>query len=389
MEGRGMKAGLVLIGHYYIRRLVGTALGLLLMVVVAAAVVFMGMLWPAFRFHHTASASSAEWDVHVNGPLSQEDVEAIKGVIGPDGRVESANRGAIRRVSKGTRAVADPGDLYAADPLTTDHAFMWTPEQLVLKGSMADPHAAGIDWVTARRIGAGIGDTITFSQVYSDPSGLLQTHSGSARISAILATTANLRGVVMQSSPELQETVRQTVGILATDLFAESESADELVRQVSMLPGAENWTVQTRNDYQRASVAAAENAGAHAYGATGLLVAAVMLFVVMLRDLFVRMGRRRSACAVLYSVGQRSKGLLGIHLLEQLALVGGVSAAGYLLGTSLLVDQIGLYPPAGSRGLLFGVWSVCVAVLALTCAWLVHNRMNDRSLIADASDWRG
>lgn len=384
-----MKAGLVLIGHYYIRRLVGTALGLLLMVAVAAAVVFMGMLWPAFRFHHTASALSAEWDVHVNGPFSREDVEAIKGAVGPDGRVEFANRGAIRRISKGARTVADPGDLYASDPETDGHTFMWTPERLVLTGSMTDSDAVGVDWVTAQRIGAGIGDTITFSQVYSEPSGLLRTCSGSARISAILATTANLRGVVMRSSPELQETVQQTVGVVATDLFAESDRADELARQVSMLPGAENWTVQTRAAYQRSSIATAENAGARAYGVTGLFLAAVMLFVVMLRDLFVRMGRRRSACAVLYSIGQRSKGLLGIHLVEQFTIVGGVSAVGYLLGTSLLVDQMGLYPPEDSRVLLLGLWSLCVVVLALTCAWLVHNRMNDRSLIADASDWRG
>ncbi len=386
-----MKAGAVLIGRYYRLRAVSAVLGLLLMTSAAAAVVFMGMLWPAFRYHHTGSADAARWDVHVNGPLAQSDVDALLGAAAESGarRVEFANRGAIKRLSAGGRVVHDAGDLYALSPSgEADFELTWAAAPLVVSGAMRGQNAAGVDWVTARRLGVGVGDSVSFTQVYAGPDGALRMQRGTARLSAVLATTSDMRGLVVRSSPELQSVVEHTVGVVATDAFFESSDPAGLEARLAALPGAEDRTITTRSVYQRSARASAHHAGARAYGSTGLLVAAGLLFVAVLRDLLVRLARRRSSLAVLYSLGQRTGGILGVHLLEQSAIVGVVSSAGYLLGIELLVSQVGLYPPRDSRTTLCAAWLLCVAVLAVVCLSMVRRRITERSLIASAAEWR-
>lgn len=386
-----MKAGAVLIGRYYRLRPVSAVLGFMLMTLAAAAVVFMGMLWPAFRYHHTASAVAARWDVHVNGPLAQSDVDAMLGTaadLGTHG-VALANRGAIKRLEADGRALGDAGDLYALSPAgERDFALAWTAQPLVVSGTMRDHDAAGIDWVTARRLGVGVGDSVHYTQVYADSDGALRTQRGTARLSAVLSTTSELRGLVVRSSPELQDVLERTVGVVATDAFFESSDPTGLEARLAALPGAENRSVTTRSGYQRSARASALNAGARAYGSTGLLIAAGFLFVAVLRELTVRMARRRSSLAVLYSLGQRSGGLLAIHLLEQLVIVGAVSSGGYALGIELLVSQVGLFPPRDSRMTLGAAWLLFVALLAFVCVWMVRRSIAARALSASAAEWR-
>jgi hypothetical protein len=386
-----MKAGTVLIGHYYRSRPLGTVLGLLLMTSVACAVVFMGTLWPAFRYHHTASAEAARWDVHVNGPLSRADAAALRAIADRTGSqtAELANRGAIKRLTASGRTIADAGDLYALNPAgSSDFEATWAPRALVVRGAMSGPDAVGIDWVTARRVGVRVGDTLVITQVYADPDGRVRAQDTGARVTAVLATTAELRGVVMRSSPQLQQALERSVGVVATDAFFRSSDPEGLVRSFRVLPGAANWSVTTRGAYQRSSQAAAQNAGARAYGSAGLLVAATMLFAFVLRELIVRMTRRRSSLAVLFSLGQKASGLLGAHLLEQTAIVVVVSWIGYSLGIELLVTQVGLFPPEATRATLLTSWLGCVALLGAASLMLVRRRLTERSLVATASDWR-
>jgi hypothetical protein len=387
-----MKAGLVLIGYYYARRPVGTALGLLLAILMAATAVFMGMLWPAFRYHLTASASTAQWDVHINGPLAKRDADAVVRTAAAGGgrRIAFANRGAIRTLRSRRRLLRNAGDLYALTSRgDADQALAWAPNALVLKGSMNGRRAAGVDWVTARRLRVGIGDQVALTQVYAEPSGWPRRQVATVTVSAILATTTDLRGVVTRSPDGLQRVLEQTVGIVATDAFVTTDDPVGLVRQLRTLPGSENWTVVTRAAWQRQSAAAAENAGARTYGLFGVVAATAVLFVVVLQDLLVRTTRRRSSLAILYSLGARPAGLIALHLAEQLVVVAGVSSLGYTLGTSLLVDQVGLCPPPQAGVTLLGVWLGCVFALAATCGLLIHGRLADRSLIATASEWRG
>jgi len=139
-----MKAGTVLIGRYYAVRSVSAALGLALMAAAAGAVVFMGLLWPAFWYHHTASAAAARWDVHVNGPLSRADVEALRSLAGEhgfDGGTQLANRGAIKRLDAGGRSIPDVGDLYALHPVgPPQFSLTWVSDRLVNR-----PEIGGFD----------------------------------------------------------------------------------------------------------------------------------------------------------------------------------------------------------------------------------------------------
>jgi hypothetical protein len=185
----------------------------------------MGMLWPAFRYHLTASSANARWDVHVNGPLSRSEAAAVARAAAEDGRsVAFANRGAIRTLLSRSRVLTNAGDLYAMRPSgKPDYGLAWAPPALVLKGAMSGPHAAGIDSVSARRLGIRIGDRVCLKQVYAGPSGRLATQVTTVTVSAILATTVDLRGVVIRSPEPLQRALERSVGIVATDAFVRTD----------------------------------------------------------------------------------------------------------------------------------------------------------------------
>lgn len=386
-----MREGPVLIGGYHARRAVSSVFGIALMAACAAAVVFMGMLWPAFRYHHMASAESARWGVHVNGPLTDADVELIAETARSshaDSRIEVVNRGSLSELSSDSAAVAG-GDLYAHDPAgAVDFALAWAPAPLVVAGDMDYPAAVGIDWVTARALAVAPGDTVTFTQVYSARSGARNEQSGTARVSAILATTKELRGLVMQSPAALRAAVQSTVGVVATDAFVETDQPARIARALGALPAAQNWTVETAAAHRAAATAAALSAGAQTYGQAGLLVTTGVLLAIMLRDLFTRMGRRRSPLAILYSMGARPSHLIAAHLAEQTFIIVVVLATGYRFGLHVLVEQVGLYPPLAARAALLGSWTLFAVVLALACAALVAARSREHSLVAVAADWR-
>ncbi|MBI5231812.1 MAG: hypothetical protein HY876_06575 [Coriobacteriales bacterium] len=376
-----------LIAAYYRLRGYASTYGLLLMVFASTAVVFMALLWPAFRYYHTASANAATWDIHVNGPITSLDTEEIVRIAGPTAQWSSASHGGLHaRVVRNGRSTTN-GDSYVINRVSGEpFALTWAPPGIVLSGRLDSPDSAGLDWVTARRLHARIGDTLVYRKAFVDPEGAERAFTGSARITAILSTTYDSRGLIFIAPKELERALQSTVGIAASDVFIRVKQPERVASKLKRLPAARNWGVVTKAEYHREALAGAEGSGAHSYGERGVLVAAAVLLALILRDLLVRISRRRRSLAILYSLGSRPRPLVVAHVIEQLVLLSVILVAGYLAGPRLLVTVTGLYPPAETLRSIAVLWLGGSILLVAVCATYVFWSMRERSLVLLASD---
>lgn len=378
-EGTAFGRALGVATHYvlteYRRRPFATVRMLLVLSVVMAIAFFLASFWPAKDFAATATYEHACYDLSVNGPLRRVDVARIRAVLPATALSVPVFDGNLTAITGGGPTIkAVPAMLYPRAH-AREVALTYFSRAMLLGGSMDAPGAAGIDVMTAQRLGVGIGNTLRYEQqIDANP---LHNIRGSVRITAIYAPTDVGSGVIVPLSPQLGRVLSGGNDVIASDLFIRSGSVspDELAAKIAGLKGGENWNVNLVNQQLSDARKSMSSFASRTLRAAMVAAALLVYAIVVVREQFARIERRRRDIAIMLSLGEPLGRMCGVFVFEQavitvLTTVVGVWFVDYVLGHFLF-----LYVADSARLTLVGL-AVGVNIVVIALAWLyLHVRI--------------
>ncbi len=199
------------------RRALASVRTVVLLALVMALAFFLAAFWPAKEFAETAAYAHARFDVSVNGPLRQADVDRIGRLLPGGASWITVYSGNLTSVEAGGRVVdGTPAVLYRPER-SDDVRLTYFSPGLLLDGAMGSAASAGIDSITAGRLHVGIGDVLSYKQRI-DANSAHDQH-GSARITAVFAPTAAGNGVILPLTGGLAKALAGRDRIVGSDLF--------------------------------------------------------------------------------------------------------------------------------------------------------------------------
>jgi hypothetical protein len=338
-----------------------------------AVIFFFAALWPAINFTYTATFQHAQYSLLLNGPLTKKDIETVLNVLGvPDSAYIGVHRTAVDRLSASNHVLYGidcfffkPAD-YQKTPLT------FFSKGLLLRGAVDRPDAWGIDFMTAKQLGVGVGDRLELEQSLGDEQGNIVNLKQSGIVGAVYAPTNEVRGIIVPASREVSKLLSLD-GIVGNDLFLKvgGESLEEAVRKIEALPASKEWLIETVPEaYLNGKLAVEQTINRHIRYA--MIWASLLIYgIYILREQFLRLERRKKDLAILFSLGMEERKLHGLFLFEQLFLNISTAVFGFLVGKYFLQDILGVFIPRETYLFLGGyILLINLVVLALALAQL-------------------
>jgi hypothetical protein len=273
------------------------------------------------------------------------------------------------RVLDGTPAVLYPRDR------ARDATLTYFSPGLLLDGSMGSSGSAGIDSITAARLGLGIGDFLSYRQkVDADSAHDLR---GSVKITAVFAPTSSGSGVVLPLSADLAKALAGPEGIVGSDLFIRTGSASvgDVTRKLATLQGAENWNVNVVADQLTHARKEVDATASRAVRVSMVFGALLISTVYVLRDQFSRVERRRRDVAIMISLGEPIRRISAIFVAEQVTLAVAGTILGVWLAGFVLRTYLHLYVPGDSAFLLGGLAIGVNVTIAIVTALHLRRRV--------------
>ncbi|KAF0209464.1 MAG: hypothetical protein Q8S43_03505 [Actinomycetota bacterium] len=358
--------GLMYLASEYRRSAVPVARRLVFLTIVLSSMVYLSGIWPVMSYFHTAQSLSAAYVARLNGPITAAQyASVVASMTSSGGEAVGLSIGSNAQVAAaGRQPVEYGGDLYLYDPGCENAVQrLLLGDALVLRGSMSGSDACALDIVSAKRLKVRIGDTIEFSQLVTANDGAPLTLHGAGVVRAIYGTNADVRGLIAPL-PTAQRAGAGGADVAYTDIFFYSANSDETLARLSSITSNPEWTIQSRSQ----AVAIAERRAVAASGPqfrTTALIAGLLIYAVyVLREQFVRIGRRRRAVAIMFSMGSSIRSIIGLMIAEQIAICVATGIAGLLIGKLLIESTLGMYIPAEATT-TFVLWLVGLNVAAL------------------------
>lgn len=375
----------------YRRRLYTVARQAFFLSAIVAVLFLFAAIWPALNFMFTATFQNAQYDVRVNGPLTEADVKSIKKALDPWKPVYvGVNEGAANSLLVAGRSF-NGSQVYYFQPNDFKRVQLtFFSPGLLVKGSINRSDAWGIDEMTANRIGVSVGDKLAFEQVFSDPEGNSKKIRQTGVIRAIYASTSEVHGIVAPLTTDVARSIRISVGegpVAYSDLFikAGSGTQQDLLASLNKVPKAKEWLIEPVDQAYENGKARVEQTLNRNIRYTTIWAALLVYGIYILREQFTRIDKRKKGLAILFSLGLSKGRLYQMFALEQLGINLTTAIFGTWLGKYLLQDMMGLYVPRETYFFLTGLIAlVILGVLGMTFVQLIYrfNRFDVSKLLA-------
>jgi ABC-type lipoprotein release transport system permease subunit len=335
-------------------------------VIIVAIAFFFAAMWPAVNYMFTATFQNARYDLRINGPLTKQDIQLINQNLSSNAfELTGLNAGSVERVYVNGKTFYQNIINYYYQPSQVNRIVMtYFSDGLLLKGAMRKADAWGIDYMTAKRFGVGIGDKIAFDQSIGDRFGNIRKVHRAGIISAIYAPTNEVNGLVSPANPEVTKLLSAD-GVVFTDVFIKlsGNSPSQAAAMIRSIPKSREWLVDPVPEaYAKGAARVEQTLNRNVRYAT--IWAALLVYAIfILREQFSRMERRKKNLAILFSLGLSETRLVKMFTLEQILLNTLTGFLGIALGIYVLQGNLGLYIPNETSMSM----SVFVAVIILGC----------------------
>lgn len=360
----------------YKKRLFITMRQLCFLVVVMAIAFFFAAMWPAMNFMFTATFQNAQYDIKVNGPLTAQDLNSIKKVLGSNIRsMTGLYAGSVERIHANNKVIELNLINYYYQPSANSHVPLTIfSDGLLLQGSMKKEDAWGIDIMSSKRLGLDIDDRISFDQSVVDSSGKVHKLHQSGIIKAIYAPTSEVSGII---SPADSKTtgLLSTDGVIYTDFFIglQNISPSEGEMLIRSIPKSNEWLIESvPAAYARGKARVEQTLNRNIRYST--IWAALLIYAIfLLREQFSRMERRKKNIAILFSLGLSEHNMIRMFALEQVVLNLFTGLFGIALGLFIVQDNLGLYVPNETViSMSIFISGIIILCLALTIVQTVY-----------------
>lgn len=358
--------GLMYLASEYRRSAFVAARRLVFLTIVLGSMVYLSGIWPVMSYFHTAQSLSATYDARLNGPITAAQYASVVASVTTPGSdaVGLAIGSNAELAVAGRQPVEYAGDLYLYDPGQAEAVQrLLLGDSLVLTGALTGVDGCALDVVSAQRLGVGLGDAIEFAQRVTTADGAPLTLHGSGVLRAIYGTNAEIRGLIAPL-PVAQRLGAGGADVAYTDIFFRSPNTGETIARLSALAPNPEWAMQSRAQAIEIGERRAVSASGPQFRTTALIAGLVIYAVYVLREQFVRLGRRRRAFAIMFSMGSGIKNIVALMITEQLAICATTGVLGLLIGKALIESTLGMYIPSQATT-TFLMWLIGLNVVAL------------------------
>jgi hypothetical protein len=221
-----------------------------LRVVALAAVAVAGLLvssaGPAAERAAVYPYRTATWTIDLNGPLTPQVVRGADGLLPSGSHAVLEYHGFIQKVTSGGVVLPDAGAVFyrRADVAGVGDGLFTSG--MLREGGVTPSAPVGIDALSARRLGVGLGDRVTYASTLPTPDGKTVTLSGEGVVGALYEPANDVSGLLLPLSGTVARLLTAR-GTLGTDMLIVTgeDDAEALAARLNARYGRAGFTAVT------------------------------------------------------------------------------------------------------------------------------------------------